>query len=635
MVGKQPGKFRQPDSPRFWLWNLLFALAAFFWIQGMLGHFQPQRASYSQFLEAVNSERVVEVAIGAKRIVWKETADGAAAGALYETDRIPNIDESSMLEKLQAAKVEFVGIPPDEFWPSLVSVVLPVALLAAFWYWMYSRSGGMNALNLGRSQPRIWDESTDKITFKEVAGVDEAVHELREIVAFLKDRDRYGKLGARIPKGVLLSGPPGTGKTLLAKATAGEAGVPFFSLSGADFVEMFVGVGAARVRDLFRKAREKAPCIVFIDEIDTIGRSRGNARSVVSNDEREQTLNQLLVEMDGFDSREGVILMAATNRPDVLDRALVRPGRFDRQIVVDAPDLNGREAILKVHARKSRLAAEVDLRLVAARTPGFCGADLANVINDAALFAIRRGREEIRTEDIDEAIDRAIAGLERKSRILNAREREIVAHHEMGHALAGAVLEHADPVHKVTIIPRGSAALGATIQAPLEDRYLLGEEELLDRLTVLLAGRAAEIARFGGTTSGAADDLRRATELAKRMVCQFGMNEALGPVALDEESSNQEPMPWHPRGHSEATARRIDAEVKGLLEKAAGRALEIVRGHEDAFLEMSRRLLEREVIEGGPLLEELERLGVPVRRKRPVPPASAPPRMESAAAAAG
>ncbi|MCD6291623.1 MAG: ATP-dependent zinc metalloprotease FtsH [Anaerolineae bacterium] len=415
----------------------------------LLAPFRPQVAPYSRFLDALDKGIVTRAAIGENQVTWTEGKGPDAP--TYRANRVPGVDDAEIISRLHEIGAEFTGVPPSTFWSTVLGWILPLALLLGFWSWSVRRlPGATQALSFGRSRAKIWDESDVKVTFKDVAGVDEAVEELREVVDFLKHPQKYAALGARIPKGVLLVGPPGTGKTLLARATAGEAGVPFFSISGADFVEMFVGVGAARVRDLFRQAREKAPCIVFIDEIDTIGRSRAGARSPISNEEREQTLNQLLVEMDGFDSSVGVIIMAATNRPDVLDPALLRPGRFDRQIVVDKPDLNGREAILRVHARNVKLAPDVDLRVIAARTPGFAGAELANVINEAALLAVRRGRDQVTMEDLDEAIDRVMAGLERKSRALNEREREIVAHHEMGHALLGMLLPHADPVHKVS-----------------------------------------------------------------------------------------------------------------------------------------------------------------------------------------
>jgi cell division protease FtsH len=611
-------KSRDPEAnfKRQLLYTLAYLVVSTLILLGLnwyiLAPHRPQPAPYSQFLDAIDRGVVTKAAIGEDRVVWTE-GEGDEART-YEANRVPGIDDAVIVERLHAIGAEFTGVPPDNFWTNVLSWLLPIALLVALWGWSVRRlPGATQALSFGRSRARIWDQSDVNVTFNDVAGVDEAVAELREVVDFLKNPQKYTRVGARIPKGVLLVGPPGTGKTLLAKATAGEAGVPFFSISGADFVEMFVGVGAARVRDLFRQAREKAPCIVFIDEIDTIGKSRAGARTPVSNEEREQTLNQLLVEMDGFDSSVGVIIMAATNRPDVLDPALLRPGRFDRQITVDKPDLKGREAILKVHTRNVKLAPDVDLRVIAARTPGFAGAELANLVNEAALLAVRKGREQVTMEDLDEAIDRVMAGLERKSRALNEKEREIVAHHEMGHALMGMLLPHADPVHKVSIVPRGAAALGVTIQVPLEDRYLLTEAELRDRMTVILGGRAAEEVVYGQVSTGPADDLQRATALARRMVTQFGMNGALGPVALEELSQDflgQEEMGLRARTYSEETARRIDAEVRRLVEESYERAKTLLQQHKEALITLAAELLEKEVMEGQELEERLRAMGI-------------------------
>ncbi len=589
--------------------SLVILLAINFWAVN-----RPEPAKYSQFLDALDAGTVTDATIGADTIVWQVGAGDEAQ--LFSAARVPGVDESALLEMLEAHDVSFTGVPANGFWSEVLSWLIPLGLLALFWRWSMGKlPGATQALSFGRSRAKIWDESTEKITFNEVAGVDEAVTEMREVVDFLKHPDKYAALGAHIPKGVLLVGPPGTGKTLLARATAGEANVPFFSISGADFVEMFVGVGAARVRDMFHQAREKAPCIIFIDELDAIGKSRAGARSPVSNDEREQTLNQLLVEMDGFDSSIGVILMAATNRPDVLDKALLRPGRFDRQITVDKPDLNGREAILKVHTRNVKLADDVDLHVLAARTPGFAGAELANLVNEAALLAVRQGRQEVTMNDLDEAIDRVMAGLERKSRVLNEKEREIVAHHEMGHALAGMLLPYADPVHKVSIVPRGTAALGVTIQAPLEDRYLFTEAELRDRITTLLGGRAAEEVIYGQVSTGPADDLQRATALARRMVTQFGMNEGLGPVALEEMNQGfLDDAGFVQRQYSDETAERIDIEVQRIVSDIYERAKTLLRRHEAVLRDAAQRLLEKEVMEGEELAQLLDEAGV----KRPL-----------------
>jgi len=600
--------------------NLLFLALAFLLLvlSNVLARGADVRETvpFSRFLTALDQESVVEVAITPREVAWSELGEDAGAPWLFRATRVPGLDDQAMVARLHAMGAQVTGEIPAEWGTTLLLSFLPLMLLIVVWVWFFRRmaAGRTQALSFGASRARIWDESTSRVTFGDVAGVEEAVAELREVVDFLRNPDRYLRMGARIPKGVLLVGPTGTGKTLLARATAGEAGVPFFSISGADFVEMFVGVGAARVRDLFRQAREKAPCIVFIDEIDTVGKTRAGAGSPVSNEEREQTLNQLLVEMDGFDSSVGVILMAATNRPDLLDPALQRPGRFDRQVVVDRPDLVGREAILNVHARRVRLAQGVDLHVVAARTPGFAGAQLANVINEAALLAVRGGLEEVSMDDLDEAVDRVLAGLERTSRALIDRERDIVAHHEMGHAFMGMLLPHADPVHKVSIVPRGAAALGSTIQAPLQDRYLLSEAELRDRLTVLLGGRAAEEVCFGETSTGSADDLQRATELARRMVTQFGMSPGVGPVALESGEGGGVPGgSGFYRGFSEETARHVDQEVRRLVDEGHARGVELLRGHEPALRILARELREREVLDGGELGRRMRELGLPVR----------------------
>jgi cell division protease FtsH len=483
--------------------------------------------------------------------------------------------------------------------------------MAAIWMFLMRRIGGgsTQALSFGRSKAKIYDRKELKTTFNDVAGVDEAKAELVEVVDFLKNPKKYQRLGGRIPKGVLLVGPPGTGKTLLARAVAGEADVPFFFLSGSEFVEMFVGVGASRVRDLFEQAKEKAPCIVFIDELDAIGKTRaGNTGFIGGHDEREQTLNQLLAEMDGFDSSKGVIIMAATNRPEVLDPALLRAGRFDRQVVVDKPDVRGREAILKVHARNVQLSPTVDLHVLAARTPGMAGADLANIINEAALLAARKGKDAVEMADLDEAVDRVIGGLERKSRVLSEKERDIVAHHEIGHALVATSLAHADPVHKVTIIPRGVGALGATYQLPLEDRYLLTQRELEDRIGVLLGGRAAEEAVYGEISTGAHNDLDRATEMARLMVMQYGMSEKLGPMTF---GGGQQALflrgsgLGHEREYSEDTARVIDGETRAIVDRIYDRVRALMTQKKTVLMAAAEELKRRETLEGDRLRELL------------------------------
>ncbi len=473
---------------------------------------------------------------------------------------------------------------------------------------------------IGKSKAKVYVETDTKVTFADVAGVDEAKAELQEVVAFLKDPRQHGRLGARMPKGVLLVGPPGTGKTLLAKAVAGESAVPFFSISGSEFVEMFVGVGAARVRDLFEQARTKAPCIIFIDELDALGRARGTMPGFGGHDEKEQTLNQLLVEMDGFDPASGIVLIAATNRPEILDPALLRAGRFDRQVLVDRPDRIGREQILKVHTRRVTLAVDVKLEDVAALTPGFTGADLANLVNEAALVATRRGADQIAMNDFNLAIERIVAGLEKKNRLLNPREREIVAHHEMGHAFVAAALPGSDAVHKISIIPRGIGALGYTIQRPTEDRYLMTREELENKMAVLLGGRAAEHLVFGHLSTGAADDLSKATDIARSMVTRFGMGETLGPVTYETEPTSFLGQAYgSQRLYGEETAREIDVAVRGVVEAQFQRARAILAANRTFLVDAAGTLLANETLAGAQLEGILGRVG-----KEPGPRLAAP-----------
>jgi cell division protease FtsH len=514
--------------------------------------------------------------------------------------RTIRVEDPKLVEDLEAAGVEFVGVRPGFLSQFLLSWILPLGLMFLLWSFLSRRLGmaGQAALSIGKSKAKLVADSDTGVTFADVAGCDEAKLELEEVVDFLQKPDRYVKLGAKIPKGVLLVGPPGTGKTLLARAVAGEAKVPFFSLSGSDFVEMFVGVGAARVRDLFDQAEKNAPCIVFIDELDAIGRQRGVHIGSV-NDEREQTLNQLLVEMDGFESNAGVILLSATNRPDVLDRALLRPGRFDRQVVVDAPDIGGREAILKIHARNKPLAADADLRKVARATPGFSGADLANVMNEAALLAARRHVDRISQWELDEAVEKVIAGPERKSRLLSDEEKERVAFHEVGHALVGTFSEHADPVHKISIVPRGRAALGFTLQLPTGEQFLMTRSELFDRIKGLLGGRAAEDIVYGEISTGAENDLERATNLAREMVCAYGMSDKIGLV----HCANREPvfMPdFRADGQldcSAETAHIVDGEVKQLLDSAYQAAKSILNEHRQQLDRVAHELLRKETLD--------------------------------------
>jgi cell division protease FtsH len=591
---------------------ILVGLLVLWFIQSMLVP-SPQTIAYSRFLDLVERGRVESVAI----------SEGDVRGILrpgegrveFVAVRPPGIDDQELIGVLQDREVEFTGEQPSAFANFLFSWILPILVLVLIWSFVFRRmagGGAAGALNLGKRGVKIYDRKDLKTTFADVAGVDEAVEELGEIVEFLMNPKKYQRLGGRIPKGVLLLGPPGCGKTLLARAVAGEAQVPFFYMSGSEFVEMFVGLGAARVRELFQQAKDKAPCLVFLDELDTIGKTRGGAlgAGLGSHDEREQTLNQLLVEMDGFDASKGVIIMAATNRPDVLDPALLRPGRFDRQVVVDRPDLRGREAILQVHARGVAMGGDVDLHVIAARTPGFTGADLANVVNEAALLAARREKDAVGMAELEEAIDRVVAGLERKSRVMSEKEREIVAFHEMGHALVALSVPNADPVHRVTIIPRGAAALGMTMQRPLEDRYLMTEPELDDRLAILLGGRTAEEIAFHQVSTGAQNDLERATEIARAMVVEYGMSERLGPLSFGRDgfrgNDGRMLFPGERREMSDETAKLVDEEVGRIVNEAHERARTILNERKDLLDRLARLLMEREVLEGKELRELVE-----------------------------
>jgi len=594
------------------LWVAVIILLAYALFRGV----SPSSASdigYSQFLNLVKQgpNAITNVVVSETRVSGVEKRDSGDVNVFATR---PPGDDQQLIQVLNESGVKYTGAQPSG-WTSLLYTLLPTFLLLGLLYWFFIRrmgAAGANALNLGRNKVRIYDRKEMKTTFSDVAGLDEPVQELREIVDFLKHPKKYQRLGGRIPKGVLLLGPPGCGKTLLARAVAGEANVPFFFMSGSEFVEMFVGLGAARVRELFQQAKEKAPALVFLDELDTIGKGRmgGMGGSLGSHDEREQTLNQLLVEMDGFDSQKGVIIMAATNRPDVLDPALVRPGRFDRQVVVDRPDLRGREAILNVHARGVALDKTVDLRVLASRTPGFTGADLANVINEAALLAARKEKDAVEMSDLEEAIDRVVAGLERKSRVMSEKEREIVAVHEMGHALVALAAPTADPVHRVSIIPRGAAALGMTMQRPLEDRYLLTEPELLDRLSILMGGRTAEELGFKQVSTGAQNDLERATEIARAMVVEYGMSDKIGPLSYGHDgfrsAEGRVLFPGEGPQMSDSLASAVDAEVTRLVNEAHVRATEILEDRRDLLDKLSKLLMVREVIEGDALKAYVE-----------------------------
>jgi len=588
----------------------------------------------SKFLELLRADKIEKVAVterdirGIARPGALPTPPSAAGDRLRQmlgtedeprvfiTQRIPLVEDQQLVNELQKHNVEFAGRIETTFFRDLLfQWIIPLGVMVAIWMFLMRRVGGgpTQALSFGRSKHKIFDRKELKTTFADVAGVDEAKAELVEIVDFLKNPRKYQRLGGRIPKGVLLVGPPGTGKTLLARAIAGEADVPFFTLSGSEFVEMFVGVGAARVRDLFEQAKDKAPCIIFIDELDAIGKSRAGATGFVGgHDEREQTLNQLLAEMDGFDSSKGVIIMAATNRPEVLDQALLRPGRFDRQVVVDKPDVRGREAILRLHARAVVLSPNVELGVIAARTPGFAGADLANIVNEAALLAARKEKNAVEMSDFEEAIDRVVAGLEKRSRVLSDKERDIVAHHEMGHALVASSVSHADPVHKVTIIPRGIAALGMTYQLPTEDRFLLTRSEIEDRVAVLLGGRVAEELVYGEVSTGAHNDLERATELARLMVTKYGMSERIGLATYGERGPLflRQTGGGGDRDYSDATARAIDEEVRAILDRTHDRVHGLLTTRKAALTAAAAELKRVETLEG----EHLRRLlaGEPV-----------------------
>ena len=595
------------------------ALIGLFLLQAVLFAPHAETVSYSEFKALVKKGKVSNLVLdkqaisgtlvtgGLEGLLPKEKIDELkrAEGATHRFTTA-RVDDPGLVAELEAANVKFAGRVENTWLSALLSWVLPAVIFVGVWVFLMRRVGPQQGLMaIGKSKAKVYVERETGVTFDDVAGIDEARGELMEVVDFLKNPDRYRRLGGKIPKGVLIVGAPGTGKTLLAKAVAGEAGVPFFSLSGSDFVEMFVGVGAARVRDLFAQAQEKAPSIIFIDELDALGKARGISPIVGGHDEREQTLNQLLAELDGFDTQKGVIILAATNRPEILDPALLRPGRFDRQVALDRPDLKGREKILRVHVRDVKLAPGLDLSAVAARTPGFVGADLANLVNEAALHAARTGKAAVDAADFDEAIDRVVGGIERKSRVINPKEKEIVAYHEAGHALVAESRPHTDRVAKISVIPRGIAALGYTQQQPTEDRYLMTRAELLDRLDVLLGGRVAEELVFGDISTGAQDDLQRATDMARHMVTRYGMSEALGLATFEAPRQalflNVPSMAQ--REYSEETARRIDAEIEQLLKAAHGRVRETL-GSKRVILEaLAKHLIEKEVVDRATLTQ--------------------------------
>jgi len=595
--------------------SLWYFLAAFLILTALQEYvFAPhvETLSYGEFKILVEKGKVNDLAIGAKIITGRLKRDGlegllpkgrlealTKSGTGEEPFMAVRVDDPALVHDLQQASVNFRGEVTSTWLPLLLSWLLPMGVFFLIWRFAMKKMGGGGLgglMSIGKSKAKVYVQKDTGVTFNDVAGIDEAKAELVEVVEFLKTPERFQRLGGKIPKGVLLVGVPGTGKTLLAKAVAGEAKVPFFSLSGSDFVEMFVGVGAARVRDLFAQAVQHAPSIIFIDELDALGKARG-MNPLGGHDEREQTLNQLLVEMDGFDTNNGVIIMAATNRPEILDPALLRPGRFDRQVLVDRPDLKGREAILRVHAKGVTMAQEVDLAAVAAKTSGFVGADLANIVNEAALLAARQGKDAVGMADFEEAIDRVVAGL-KKTRVMSAKEREIVATHEAGHAVAAACLPGTDPVSKISIVSRGIAALGYTQQLPTEDRYLMTRSELFNRLCVLLGGRTAEEIVFGDVSTGAQNDLQRATDLVRHMVAQYGMSEKVGLMTFDGGGRpGLLPGLPPPREHSEDTARLIDAEASRLMVEAHVKVSALLTEQRSLVEQLARRLLEKEVVE--------------------------------------
>ncbi|MBI3077702.1 MAG: ATP-dependent zinc metalloprotease FtsH [Deltaproteobacteria bacterium] len=607
---------------QFSLWYFIATFLLLLAIQNYFFAPHAENLTYSEFKALLKAGKVADLTIGERILSGRLKKDGLAG--LLPQKKIEELQKSGqgehrfatvrlndpgLIQELEAAKVQFAGQVESTWLSTLLSWILPALIFFALWGVFMKRIGAASGLmEIGKSKAKVYMEKQTGVTFDDVAGIDEARDELMEIVEFLKNPQRYRRLGGKIPKGVLIVGAPGTGKTLLAKAVAGEAGVPFFSLSGSDFVEMFVGVGAARVRDLFAQAQTKAPCIIFIDELDALGKARG-LNPMGGHDEREQTLNQLLVEMDGFNSEKGVIIMGATNRPEILDPALLRPGRFDRHVALDRPDMKGREKILRVHAKQVKLSPEVDLSAIAAATPGFVGADLANLVNEAALLATRKGKDAVEKADFDDAIDRIVAGLEKKTRVMNPGEKETVAYHEAGHALVAESRPHADRVAKISIIPRGVAALGYTQQLPTEDRYLLKKAELLDRLDVLLGGRVAEEIVFGDVSTGAQDDLQRATDMARHMVTRYGMSEQLGLATFEEPRTSaflNVPMLQGRREYSEQTAQAIDEEIAKLLADAHARVRATLTARRKTLDALARLLLEREVVDRAALDQLLQ-----------------------------
>ncbi len=586
-------------NTKFNIWYVVAAIWGVLILQNLIfDQFRPQIIPYSEFIKAVLEDKVVEIAVGQDKISGKMKKDDSDAEILFTTIRV----DTDLSQKLSEHNVRFSGRVENTFFTTLLSWVIPIFIFFGIWYLLMKKMQGGQAsiMNLGKNKAKIIGEKDIETRFPDVAGADEAKEELQEIVDYLATPEIYLEVGGQMPKGVLLVGPPGTGKTLIARAVAGEAGVPFFSLSGSDFVEMFVGMGAARVRDLFVQARDKAPCIIFIDELDAIGKARGAGGMTGGHDEREQTLNQLLVEMDGFDTQKGIVIMAATNRPEVLDPALLRSGRFDRQVLIDRPDVRGRRAILDIHVQKIKLDENVELEVIAQKTAGFSGADLANLINEAALLAVRNKRKKVIAEDLDEAADRIIGGLEKKNRVINPEEKRIVAYHEVGHALVATLTPGSEPVHKISIIPRGLAALGYTQQRPTEDRYLMSRSELFGKIDVLLGGRVAEEISFGSITTGAGNDLMRATDIARAIIVEYGMGESLGlasypkqrgPVFLQNEYGGGGGIDY-----SHETAAQIDRETKEILDSRYEHVKKLLKEKQETLNTISERLLEKEIL---------------------------------------
>jgi cell division protease FtsH len=599
----QKKKGALPPKTHFSIWYFLITFFLIIYLQQYFFSPKVETIPYSQFKQNLIEGNVTKLIIGPEHI--NGTLKGKENKREQDFTTI-RVDDPNLVKELDEHKVRYSGLYESKLISTIISWIIPIGIMFLIWRYAMKKMGpGMGVMSFSKSKAKLFAENETMVTFADVAGIDEAKEELQEVVEFLKNPAKFQKLGGRIPKGVLLVGPPGTGKTLLAKAVAGEAKVPFFSISGSEFVEMFVGVGASRVRDLFSQAASQAPCIIFIDELDALGKARG-VNAFGGNDEREQTLNQLLVEMDGFESNKGVIIMSATNRPEILDPALLRPGRFDRQVLLDRPDINGREAILKIHSRKVLLGPDVDLRKIAGLVPGFAGADLANLVNEAALLAARKDKETVGAAEFDAAIDRVVGGLEKKNRVMNPQEKEIVAFHESGHAIVAESVKHADPVHKISIIPRGIAALGYTQQQPTEDRYLMTRPELLDRLAVFLGGRVAEELVFGEISTGAQNDLQRATAIARSMVAEYGMSDRLGLVTY--ESPRQPlflPGNYTPnKTYSETMATQIDQEISSVMEQTHQRVRNILSERRKVLDNLAHLLSEKEIVQG----EELRKM---------------------------